>query len=148
MEGAQISATRITVMSMQDMTNIFDITGSGSMALLNNVTIVNNDLNSVSPPPRWVGVNVRDNAMASVTGMSVSASTNIRHVISAQVNSMIEVENFVASDIIGGRQVNSGDPSGVFYADIRSDLMVSTAEITNPTFFTVRFPHLKLFYHS
>lgn len=138
MEGAQISASNINVMGMQDMTNIFDVTGMGSMALLDNVTIANNDLGSVSPPPRWVGVNIRDNAMASVTSMSVSTSTNIRHMISAQVNSMVDVNDFIGSGIIGGRQVNSADPSAVFYADIGSDLMVSNAEITNPTFFTVR----------
>jgi hypothetical protein len=105
MQASQLSATRINVMNMKGLTNVFDISGAGSMAKLDNVTISNIVLSTASPPPRWTGVNVRDMAMASVTGLSVSDSSNVRHVVSAQRSAMVNIENVIIMDLVGGRQV-------------------------------------------
>ena len=106
MQGSQLSATRVQVSNMQGVTNVFDIAGAGTMASIENVTISRVDLSGTggTPPPVWTGVNVRDMAMAQVNDLIASNSNNVRHLVSAQMSSMLSVDDVVATNMIGGRQ--------------------------------------------
>lgn len=111
MEGARLNAVNVRVNNMKSMTNIFDIAGN-SMATLERIIVQDNDLTTASPPLLWTGIDVRDNSMASVTDLIVRDSTNVRYLVAAQSYSMVNVQNSVANDLIGGRQVVS-----IFFAN-------------------------------
>jgi hypothetical protein len=107
-EAARLDAMNVNVFNMQDMMNIFDIAGANTLAVLENIMIVNNNaFTAATPPPRWTGVNVRGGAMAQVTDVVVEASTNVRYVFAAAGGSMISIANFDATDLVGGRAVVS-----------------------------------------
>lgn len=101
-----MNAVNINVKSMNSMTSIFDVAGN-SMATLENIIVHDIDFTFLSPSLLWTAVDVRDNAMASVSSLIVRDSTNIRHLISAQSYSMVNVLNSVTTDLFGGHQVVS-----------------------------------------
>lgn len=107
MEGARLNAVDTMVSSMGSMTNIFDIAGTGSMAEIMELVVTDNDFRNTDPAPLWTGVNVRENAMASITDVIVEDSTNIRYLFAAQGDSMMSVDGFDGANIVGGRQVVS-----------------------------------------
>ena len=107
MQGSRLNANDVEVTSMQSMMNGFDVAGAGSMARLENITFARNDLSGFSPPIRWVGVNVRENAMASISDVSVTDSTNIRHVVASEMGAVLDVDDVVATNLKGGREVVS-----------------------------------------
>ena len=105
MEGGRLNAADVVVSEMTGLTNIFDIAGTGSLAEISGLMVTNNDFRATDPPPLWSGVNVRDNAMASVSDIAVEDSTNIRYLFGAQNSSMLSVESFDGLNMVGGRQV-------------------------------------------
>lgn len=105
MQQADLDADTVVVRDMNNMVNVFDISGQGSMATLQMIQIVNNDLTQVMPPTRFVAFNVRSDAMASVTNATISGNTNVRHVFSADANAFLEADIIMVSGNSGGNAI-------------------------------------------
>lgn len=95
---------------MLNLTNVFDVSGAGSRAELENIRITNIDMRQVTPPSTWIGVNARNQGTVIIRDSSFTDSTNVRHAISADGQSSVTVINFDGNNLTGGRQVVS-DPS-------------------------------------
>jgi hypothetical protein len=107
MDGADIDTMNINVNNMQNLMNIFDITGEGTSAMIDGLVVENNDLSSVTPPVRWTGVNIRDDASGTVTNANFNDNTNVRHVFSASTSSTLNIQGATVTMTTGGRVVVS-----------------------------------------
>jgi hypothetical protein len=109
MQGADIQASSVSVSNMMDMMNAFDIVGTGSTALLENIAITQNDLRGTQS--RWIGFNANTGAMISIMNATVTSNTNIRHVFSADTNSMMMIDQSTVMSNTGGTVLVSVGPS-------------------------------------
>lgn len=107
MEAADIDALGVNIQNMKSMENIFDLEGEGSSAMIKDITVSGNDLSGVTPPIRWTGFNVREDAIASIENAKISDNTNARHIFSASRTASIAIQNAMVSTTSGGRVVVS-----------------------------------------
>jgi hypothetical protein len=98
-----MNAVNVKVNNMKRMANVFNVEGN-SMATLENIDVANNDFHRSTPSLLWTGVHVRDNSMASVANLIIRESTNVQNMVSAKSYSMVNVQNSIANDLVGGRE--------------------------------------------
>ena len=105
MQAADIDAVDVTITEMTNIVTVFDIVGDGTTALLENIVISNNDIAQTNPNNLWTGINIRDNAMGSVSNSSFVKNTNMRHVFSASRSASLDVLRSMVVGASGGRVV-------------------------------------------
>jgi hypothetical protein len=107
LEAADIDAIGVNINNMTNMQTIFDVGGEGSSAMIENLVVENNDLSQVEPKVRWTGLNIRENAKATVVNSTIANNTNIRHVFSASSSSSMDIQGALVTMASGGRVVVS-----------------------------------------
>ena len=107
MQAADIDAMDVTVTEMVNIVTVFDITGVGTSAVLENIFIGGNDIAQTNPSNLWIGVNVRDNAVGSIANSTFTSNTNMRHIFSASTSATLDIQNSAVKDASGGRVVVS-----------------------------------------
>jgi superfamily II helicase len=146
MASAGIDAMTVTIDNMKNMENVFDISGAGSSATIDGLMITNTDLTQVQPAARWIGMNVRDGAMATVSNAEITNNTNARHVFSAMESATMTVNGATVAMTNGGRAVvsffywpkfvkfprNLLKLTNILGSSIRTKL--TSAQLSSPTF--------------
>ena len=107
MQAADIDAMDVTVTNLSNIVTVFDIVGVGTTAVLENILISSNNISKTSPNNLWIGINVRDNAVGSITNSTFLDNTNLRHIFSASSTATIDVQSSMIVGASGGRVVVS-----------------------------------------
>ena len=107
MQAADIDAMDVTVTEMVNIVTVFDITGVGTSAVLENIFIGGNDIAQTNPSNLWIGMNVRDNAVGSIANSTFTSNTNMRHIYSASTSATLDIQNSAVKGASGGRVVVS-----------------------------------------
>ncbi len=107
MNAADIDAMDVSIDFMRNMENIFEISGAGSTAAVEDLVIANNNFADSDPPVLWTAFNLENNAMASVANAQISDSTNVRHLFSVASSSVINLQDIDIDGLVGGRAVVS-----------------------------------------
>jgi hypothetical protein len=137
MEAADIDAMGVNVNNMQNMGTVFDIVGEGSGLMLEDLVITENDLTSVDPQPRWIGVRLTNGATGMVVGATLNGNTNIRHAFSVAGGSSMELTRLFISDASGGRAVEPADVSAVVFANDDAQVTINRMVTEDIRSFTV-----------
>lgn len=107
MQAADIDAVDVTITAMTNIVTVFDVVGEGTTAVLENIIISNNNIAQSKPSNLWTGINIRDNAIGTVTNISFLENSNVRHIFSASVSATMDIQRSTVIGASGGRVVVS-----------------------------------------